>query len=135
MRLNNKELKVVVDEIYKRVSQPIIEANKKITDLVVIDDDYTRDCVNYDFFETEIQKLQDLKSELVKKWRDFNVGNTNLGYNPLGSISRQSYSIAKKMETVGIVKYPTKEEIESQIIIAGYSEIPELITQITAMYQ
>lgn len=135
MRLNNKELKVVVDEIYKRVSQPIIEANKKITDLVVIDDDYTRDCVNYDFFENEIQKLQDLKSELVKKWRDFNVGNVNLGYNPLGSTSRQSYSIAKKMEIVGIAKYPTKEEIESQIIIAGYSEIPELITQITAMYQ
>ena len=121
MRLNNKELKVVVDEIYKRVSQPIIESNKKITDLVVIDDDYTRDCVNYDFFENEIQKLQDLKAELVKKWRDFKLGDANLGYNPLGSTARQSYSIVKKMEASGVAKYPSKEDIESQIIIAGYS--------------
>lgn len=135
MRLNNKELKVVVDEIYKRVSQPIVDANKRITDAVEIKDDYTKDCIYYDNLEKDIVALNDRKFELNQKWRDVKVGNINLGYNPLVKNMRQFYVDAKKSELDGLAKYPTKEEIESQVIIAGYSEIPELIAQITAMYQ
>lgn len=135
MRLNNKELKVVVDEIYKRVSQPVIEANKIITDKIEINDDYTNDCELFDKLEEEGYRIQDQKIKLAQKWRDFNVGNINLGYNPMVKNMRQFYVAARKAETEGLAKYPTKEEIESQIIIAGYSEIPELIAQITAMYQ
>ena len=43
MRLNNKELKVVVDEIYKRVSQPIVDANEKIKQDIVVDDAFIKD--------------------------------------------------------------------------------------------
>lgn len=132
MRLNNKELKVVVDEIYKRVSQPIVDANEKIKQDIVVDDAFIKDYNLVTDLIAQKNKIDDEIDEISKYWIQkvhFNLS----GYNRKVVLSQYIDSI--KSVSDKLAKYPTKEEIESQIIIAGYSEIPELIAQITAMYQ
>jgi len=133
MRLNNKELKVVVDEIYKRVSQPIVDANEKIKDSIVVDDDYTRDFSIVTDLLSQSDKINEEIQRINKYWIDKKVHFGLSGYNREGSL--RAYINMVKSSSAKLSKYPTKEEIESQIIIAGYSEIPELIAQIIAMYQ
>ena len=132
MRLNNKELKVVVDEIYKRVSQPIIDANEKIKQDIVVDDAFIKDYNVVTDLIAQRAKIDNEIDEISKYWIQKVYLNLS-GYNRKVVLSQYIDSI--KSASDKLAKYPTKEEIESQIIIAGYSEIPELITQITAMYQ
>jgi len=136
MRLNNKELKVVVDEIYKRVSQPTVDKNIKIEESIDIKDSVIEDYEIYQSFQVQIDQLEKLQQEITNKYRNNTVNNYSFGWNPFqkgGDIN--NYIKRQKSLDPRLLKYPTKEEIESQIIIAGYSEIPELIAQITAMYQ
>lgn len=132
MRLNNKELKVVVDEIYRRVSQPIVDANEKIKDGIVIDDEYTQ---QFNVVTDLISKRNAIDNEIhkINSYLIDKVGIGVTGYSR--EILLKQYINRVKNGSDKLAKYPTKEDIESQIIIAGYSEIPELIAQITAMYQ
>jgi len=132
MRLNNKELKVVVDEIYKRVSQPIADANEKIKESIVVSDDFTRDFGVVTDLLSQINKINEEIGRINEYWIN-KVHFSMSGYNRESSLRQYINSV--KASSNKLAKYPTKEEIESQIIIAGYSEIPELIAQITAMYQ
>lgn len=134
MRLNNKELKVVVDEIYKRVSQPTVDANEKIASSVSIKDEFTDDCNTIDEIDAKIRELNSTKNDIANKWKGKTVNGFIMdSYSPMAR--KSDYVRFMKALDPRLAKYPTKEEIESQIIIAGYSEIPELIAQITAMYQ
>lgn len=132
MRLNNKELKVVVDEIYKRVSQPIVVENEKIKDTIIVDDEYVKDFATVTDLLSQVNELNDKIQSINKYWVE-KVGISVSGYSRDGSLRQYIQRIKNSSDK--LKKYPTKEEIESQIIIAGYSEIPELIAQITAMYQ
>ena len=132
MRLNNKELRVVVDEIYKRVSQPIVDANEKIKQDIVVDDAFIKDYNVVTDLIAQRDEIDDKIDKISKYWIRKVCFNLS-GYNRKVVLSQYIDSI--KSASDKLAKYPTKEEIESQIIIAGYSEIPELITQITAMYQ
>lgn len=132
MRLNNKELTIVVNEIYERISQPIVDQNNKIKDSIIVEDDYTRD------FEM-VTELINRKAEIDKEinriqqyWLE-KIGHSITGYNREGLL--RTYIDKIRLNSDKLAKYPTKQEIEAKIIIAGYSEIPELIAQITSMYQ
>lgn len=132
MRLNNKELGVVVDEIYKKVSQPIVDENDKIKENIVVDDEYTRDFAIVTDLISQIHKINDEISRMNDHWvRKVNIGLS--GYNRDGTLKQ--YISKVKSSSDKLAKYPTKEEIESQIIISGYSEIPELISRIVDMYK
>lgn len=134
MKLNNKELKIVVDEIYKRVSLPIIEKNNAILESTVYADEYTKDVEEYERLILEANKLRDLANSIISKY--YNLSEFN-GYsfkykNVPGCL--KDYINFQKQKNTKILKYPTKEEIEAKIIISGYSEIPTLIDQIVALY-
>ena len=60
MRLTNKQLEIVVDEIYNRVSKPIIEANNKALEKVTLpeDDLYLKDVATYTSIQESIDKLE-----------------------------------------------------------------------------
>lgn len=136
MRLNNKELKVVVDEIYKRVSQPTIDKNLKIEESILIKDSVTEDYEIFQSFQVQIDQLEKLQQEITNKYRNNTINSYSFGWSPFhkdGEIN--NYIRKQKSLDTRLAKYPTKEEIESQIIISGYSEIPELIERITSLYR
>lgn len=134
MRLNNKELKIVVDEIYKKVSLPSIEKNKVIMDGIVYQDEYTKDVEEFNKLMQESNRLRELANVYVNKYymkEDFNGFNFKFKSVP-GCLDE--YIKFQKQKCDKLLKYPTKEEIEAKIIISGYSEIPEIIERIIASY-
>ena len=131
MRLNSKELKVVVDEIFNRVSFPIVQENEKLMESIIIEDEYTKDYQTVTELQNKINELQDVIYNLNKKWIDKStIGLT--GYQRENLLKR--YISVERSKDPRIKKYPSHSEIEAKIIISGYSEIPELIDQICSMY-
>lgn len=137
MRLNNKELKIVVDEIFKRVSQPTIDQNFKIEESIEINDEVIADYNLFQELQRQIYELQDLQFNLTEKYRNKVVNGYKFGCFPMQTYSTDIKCYIRKQKSLDnrIKNYPTKEEIKAQIIISGYSEIPELIERITSMYQ
>lgn len=128
MKLTNKQLDIVVDEIYNQVSKPIMEANNKAFDAVKIDetkDQYLTDKIEYAALSDSIQKLEDQRDFLEKKYYKKEFNGYNFKWYPFNDVD--DYIKYQKSKLVKTKEYPSKNDIEKQVILAGNKEIPELI--------
>ena len=132
MRLTNKQLEIVVDEIYNRVSKPIIEANNKALEKVTLpeDDLYLKDVATYTSIQESIDKLEKIKDNLEDKWKGKTPNNyecSAYSYNMFTSGQLDDYIYHIKKQNVVIAEFPSHKDIEKQVILAGNKDIPELI--------
>lgn len=132
MRLTNKQLEIVVDEIYNRVSKPAIEANNKAIEGVILpeDDLYLKDLSTYNSIQESIDKLEKIKDNLEKKWKGKTHNNyefSQYSYDIFRESEIDKYTYHIKKQNVALAEFPSRNEIEKQIILAGNKDIPELI--------
>lgn len=125
-RLTNKQLDIVVDEIFEQVSKPIIEANNKALDSVEIEDDeYLIDIKKYELLDKKRNEIDNEMTLIVDKYNRKSFNDYTFSWNPMGC--SKSYIKTQKKKLVLFKEYPSKNDIEKQVILAGNKEIPELI--------
>jgi len=139
MRLTNKQLEIVVDEIYNQVSKPIIKANNKALNSIVIEeDDYLKDRKEYLKLKNKISKLEKEIDNLEKLYCR---GTTYNGYEfkswsrPFGDSEYDDYLNFHKKSSVILAEFPTKDDIERQVILAGNKDIPAIIEAIVSKFK
>jgi hypothetical protein len=140
MRLTNKQLEIVVDEIYNRVSKPIIEANNKALEEVILpeDDLYLKDVATYNSIQESIDKLEKIKDNLDEKWKGKTYNDyefSSYSYNMFRSGQIDDYKKFIKKQSVVLADFPSRKDIEKQVILAGNKNIPELIETIIKSLQ
>lgn len=127
--MNQKTMQIVVDEIYNQVSLPIIEANNKALDKVVIKkDQYLKDREKYLVLQEQIKKLQKECEVLEFPYehnKTFNGYKFNSWGNPFGE--EEAYLKFQKRKILGLKEVPSKSSIEKEIILSGNKDIPALI--------
>ena len=134
MRMNAKTMQIVVDEIYKQVSEPIIEANNKALDgIKVKPDQYIKDREKYLKLKEQRDDIDKLMDELEKPYERNNTFN---GYgfrswsSPFDSDDYEKYIRHCKSQQVILKEVPSKDDIEKEIILAGNKDIPALIEMV-----
>ena len=134
MRMNAKTMQIVVDEIYKQVSEPIIEANNKALDgIKVKPDQYIKDREKYLKLKEQRDDIDKLMDELEKPYERNNTFN---GYefrswsHPFGLDDYEKYIKHCKSQQVILKEVPSKDDIEKEIILAGNKDIPALIEMV-----
>ena len=134
MRLTNRQQEVIIDEIYKQVSEPIIEANNKLLESVKINenDQYLLDCAEYDRLEKEENRIENLKKDLANKYYQKTFNGFEFNYSPIYKDSRDKYINYLKSSQVVLLDTISKKDIEKELILAGNKDIPELIETIVA---
>ena len=110
--LTNKQLEIVVDEIFEQVSRPIIDENKKAFDSVKIDetkDEYLTDHAKYKQLQEKIDILEEEKSKLFDKYyrKDFN--KFYFDYSPFNR--KDDYVKSLKSGLVKTKKYLAHDEL------------------------
>lgn len=126
-KLSNRELNIVIDEIYNKVSQPIIEENNKLLNSVTIpSDEFLQDCALAEEIRVQKNALGEKINEIYNKWN----GKTYKGYqfsryDSLGC--KEEYINFRKKESCDSKSYPSKRDIEKAIILTGNTDIPALI--------
>ena len=126
MRLTNKQLDIVVDEIFEQVSKPIIEANNKAFDSIEIEDDeYLLDVKRHKLLSKKKSKLEEEMSSISTKYTRNTFNGFSFSWSPM--YSEDTYIKHLKSKLVKTKEYPSKDDIEKQVILAGNKEIPELI--------
>lgn len=132
MRLTNKQLEIVVEEIYNRVSKPVIENNNKVLEEVILpeDDLYLKDVATYSNVQESIDKLEKIKDSLEEKWKDKTYNDyafNKYSYELFGKNQINKYKDFIRKQKVILADYPSHKEIEKQVILSGNKDIPELI--------
>jgi hypothetical protein len=137
MRLTNRQQEIIIDEIYKQVSEPIIEANNKALDSVKINenDQYLLDCAEYDRLEKEENRIESLKKDLANKYYQKTFNGFEFGYSPMYKGNRAEYINYLKSSQVILLDTISKTDIEKELILAGNKDIPELIETIVAKFK
>lgn len=137
MKLTQKQQEIIIDEIYKQVSEPIIEANNRALESVEINenDQYLLDCAEYDKLEKEVERIEDLKRGLVNKYYNKTINGFEFTYSPVSKNNRSQYIKHLKKSLVVLAEYPSKKDIEKDLILSGNKDIPELISAIVAKYK
>lgn len=136
MKLTNKQISIVIDEIYNQVSLPIIEENNsKIDSVILKKDSYMKDYEKVVELKKQIEKIEENITKLENKYskkiiNDFEFPNwISDVFSPR---IFDKYTKFLKKSFVILKKYPSKEEIEKEIILAGNKDIPELISNLVA---
>lgn len=132
MRLTNKQLEIVVDEIYNRVSKPIIEANNKALEKVILPDDdlFLKDVATYTSIQESIDKLEKIKDNLEGKWKGKTYNDYEFSeytYRIFRENQIDEYTHHIKKQNIVIAEFPSHKDIEKQVILAGNKDISELI--------
>lgn len=136
MKLTSKELQIVVDEIYKQVSEPLIAANKILLDNIVTEEDeYIRDKALYDQTKQQIRLLEETCSKLSKKYEKEDFNGFKFDYSPFYVGYYNEYIQFQKKKQVVLVEYPTKYMIEKEVILNGNRDIPTLIETVVNRFK
>ena len=123
MRMNNKTMQIVVDEIYNQVSKPIIEANNKLVESADIDDLYTRDYKKCQKLYKKIYEINKEIEELKENYRYKVFKGFKFDYDAFCTSNYNRY-IESQLD---LQNFPSKSDIEKEIILAGNKDIPALI--------
>lgn len=136
MRLTNRQQEIIIDEIYKQVSKPIIEANNKALDSVKINenDQYLLDCAEYDRLEKEENRIENLKKDLANKYYQKTFNGFEFNYSPMHKGNRVEYIDYLKSSQVVLLDTISKKDIEKELILAGNKDIPELIEAVVTKF-
>lgn len=141
MRLNNKELKIVIDEIYSQVSEPIIAKNNKLLENAKYDknDAFLKDVELHKMLTESKKNIEEQISQIESKYTDDVVFENGYEckhkYRNFYSDSIKQYIDYLKQKSCVLAKYPTKDEIEKQIILAENGNISELISKLVEKFK
>ena len=134
MRMNAKTMQIVVEEIYKQVSVPAIEANDRaLEEVEVKSDQYQKDREKHLKLKEQRDNIDKEMDELEKPYERTNTFN---GYEfrswsrPFNSDDYNNYMKYCKKQLVILKDIPSKDDIEREIILAGNKDIPALIETI-----
>lgn len=129
-------MQIVVEEIYKQVSVPAIEANDRALEGVEVkSDQYQKDREKY----LKLKEQRDnIDKEMDELERPYERNNTFNGYEfrswsrPFDSDDYNNYMKHCKKQLVVLKDVPSKDDIEKEIILAGNKDIPVLIETIVS---
>ena len=136
MKLTNKQISIVIDEIYNQVSVPIIEENNsKIDSVILKKDSYMKDYENVVELKKQIEKIEENITKLQNKYSKKIINDFEFP-NWIGDVFAprifDKYIKFLKKSFVSLKAFPSKGEIEKEIILAGNKDIPELISNLVA---
>ena len=127
-------MQIVVEEIYKQVSVPAIEANDRALEGVEVkSDQYQKDREKYLKLKEQRDNIDKEMDELEKPYERNNTFN---GYEfrswsrPFGYDDYNNYMEHCKKQLIILKEVPSKSDIEREIILAGNKDIPALIETI-----
>jgi len=93
MRLTSKQLKIVVEEVYNKVSLPIVEANQKAIDEVKLG--------NYDYFQ-DLKKVNKLKDKIKLINKEIEELEEKYEGKTIDGFKFSTYSVFEKSESYTI---------------------------------
>jgi len=139
MRLTNKQLEIIVNEIYEQVSIPIIKTNEEAINKIKIDienDEYLKDSEKFNQLQKKIDKLKSEQDILIRKYLNKHYNGFYIAalYNNVFK-NTGKYIKYLKEKAVGIKTYPNLKEIEKQVILTGNKDIPVLIEQMVSKFK
>jgi hypothetical protein len=120
------ERNIIVDDLFNRISQPIIEENeKKIKEYVFNEEELkvVKKIETYFVLEERIKKMraeQDSLSNEIKKF-------TFMGYAKDKEDILDSFRNRQAQKKLILKKYPSTKQIQTQFIINSNKSIPEII--------
>lgn len=128
MGLSNKQIGHIVEEIFEKVSQPIINENNRLLETA----DYDRDhefLKEYDLYQEYQKQMNEIQEKMAKmrgEWANKNIGILPLGFYPFNN-NRELIIKQLKIENTALRKYPERTDIERQVILNENNDIPKLI--------
>jgi len=129
MRLTNKQLQIVVEEVYNKVSLPIIESNNKLIESIELPiDQYLIDCNEVEKLQAKIVKLNKEAEVLKNKYYEKKYNGFKFNWMPMDN--KTSYVKFQKEKLSKPKHYLNEREIEKQVILAGNRDIPTLIEEL-----
>lgn len=134
MKLTNRQIDVLVDKVFNEVSLPIIEENnEKIKNFIPSEKiQYFKDKKEYDELVEKITLLEDTKEDILNKYKHKKYLGYNFSYNPMSSSKEFTAHLAK--ESISLREYPSKTQIEAEIILIGAEGIKDLIQEFKTKY-
>ena len=135
MRLTQKQQEIIIDEIYNQVSKPIIEANNKALETVKLKpDQYQKDREKYLSIQKQIESLREEADVIEDVYENKKFNGFEFGYRPF-NYNYEPYINYLKEQFVVLAEYPSKKDIEKDLILSGNKDIPELIKTIVEKYK
>jgi len=137
MRINQKTLSIVINEIYNKVSLPIIEENNKKLEGVAVDerDEYLKDLKVYNKLSKKIKELENEQCTLKKNYEYKTFNSFKFDYSPFRDNYVKDYTDHLKKSKISFKKYPSKDDIEREIILSGNKDIPALIETVVNKFK
>jgi len=125
MKLTNKQLEIVVDILYEKISKPIIEKNEKLKKAYVIDETAIDIVSILDIISTE-NILDTMKKEFKERYPEYNSTWTFNAKDILKNIK------AKQVENnIDKISVLSKRELEAQVILSSEKKLEDIILSIT----
>ena len=136
MKLTQRQQEIVIDEIYNQVSKPIIEANNKALEAVKLKpDQYQKDREKYLKLQQQIESLRKEANTIEDVYEHKKFNGHKFGYSPFDNYDYNNYINYLKGQSVVLAEYPSKKDIEKDLILSGNKDIPELIKTIVDKYK
>ncbi len=137
MKLSSKQLHYIVQEIYEKVSRPIIEENEeKIKKVKIPITTYQKAAEKVEILKNEIVKLEEEIDKLNKTFDDKKVEGIFTGYrSSCESYTFESWLNLYKRKKANLKEAPTYEDIERRVVLSSNSDIPELLQEVIKYFQ
>lgn len=139
MGLSNKQIGYIVDEIFEKVSQPIINENNRLLETADYDRDheYLKDYEQFQEYRREMGELDEKRRKLMVKWENksiYNIEDIGKCYfgdywmrNGIKTNCKEVVIKELKLQNITLRKYPDRTDIERQVILNENNDIPKLI--------
>lgn len=134
MNLTNKQLELMVDEIFLQVSMPIIALNKKAIKEVELpkNDPWAVKIARMKELQNILDKAnkeaEELEDQCKRKYKDVYFGYGNIG--EFAKILEE----ARRKDLAIKLPYPIKKELETKIVLSGSKDLGQLLDEIVSAY-
>lgn len=140
MKLTNKQLDIIVDDLFERINTSNIQKNKEIEEnssLAAISPEYFKKALEYKELEeeeerllTRLSALRNKKDDLSRDWKYKVIKGIRLSYYPFSESSlsefKRKYLISKGL----LFEIVDRKTIERKVILSSNSDIKTLIEEI-----
>lgn len=130
MRYTKQQLTLIIDKIYDEISKPIILENEQIIDAIELEETpVIKDRKEINEIDHVIKTLQKRRSDISNKYK---YGSLEYNYIFNGN---NKYILDKKKEQVILKTYPSKQDIEYELLINSNSDIQTVVDKLIEKYR
>jgi hypothetical protein len=130
MKYTKQQLTLIIDKIYDEISKPIILENEQIIDAIELEETpVIKDKKEINEIDHVIKTLQKRRNDISNKYK-----YDSLEYKYIFNVNNK-YILDKKKEQVILKTYPSKQDIEYELLINSNSDIQTIVDKLIEKYR